>query len=117
MARTTTKKRRKRLYACCGCGDITTGCVSESTGNEYDCCRDCAERVDAMVERTGRPFEDEAFDDRGPYRDRRPFPKCPACGATRTELSTDDEHGWGTSLECPACDHHWTPRGIYLDKP
>lgn len=91
------------LYACGGCGDPTTGSISESTRRKYPCCPDCCERVDAMNRDSG--------DDVGPYRERKPFPPCNRCKSK--DVGQDAMNG---RLMCWECGHAWQPRGIYLTK-
>ena len=104
----TKKPKRPVLFRCIGCGDPTTGAISDSTGIKYDCCPDCCWRVDELRKADGDRGRTKRERDRGPYQEQAAFPPCPECNSSATE------QGRG-SIECVECGHEWTPSGIYLE--
>jgi hypothetical protein len=95
---------KRKLYGCPGCGDPTTGSLSESTGTEYDCCPSCIDRATESIADMDDP-------DKGPWRLRAPLRRCPKCRGT----SSVSIEGNGL-LECDDCQHMWQPRGVYVTK-
>ena len=99
---------KTNLCGCWGCGDLTTGAKSLSTGTLYPCCPCCCERSDQEMDRRTPKWREEAGDnlDRGPYEEAGVFPACPKCGCEETIPA-------GTEMYCGLCDYEWTPAGVY----